>query len=457
MENPEETVVIGLEVHVSLKSESKLFCECSAKYGDAKPNSNICEVCTGQPGAKPMALNAAAVENALKIAQALNCTIEQNSILQRKHYWYPDLPSGYQRTGTPVGKNGALQGVRIREAHIEEDPGRYDLKTGRVDYNRSGTALLEIVTDPDMTSPQQAREFLDELQSIIEYLGAAREEAGSMRVDANISIKGSNRVEVKNINSFKGVFTALNYELTRQRNLLKNGMQITQETRHFDEDRGITLGMRKKETVADYRYLPDPDILPLGLSQAFISQVKQGLPELPSQKRSRFVSQYGVREEEAFAICLEKEFADSFEQAAKNCDAKTLAPLCRGVVRKQLNYRAVAFNASKLTPAILVELVALLSSKQITEKVAEQLLVAFLDTGASPRKFAEREGLLGVQTANELGAIADKVISENAKAVADYKAGEAKALQFLAGQLMKATKGKASPSDVQKLLKEKLG
>ncbi|MFA6049498.1 MAG: Asp-tRNA(Asn)/Glu-tRNA(Gln) amidotransferase subunit GatB [Candidatus Micrarchaeia archaeon] len=457
MAENEMAPMIGLEIHVSLKSDSKLFCACSAVYGNATPNTNVCEVCTGQPGAKPMALNEKAIENAVKISLALGCSVEKDVVMQRKHYWYPDLPSGYQRTSKPLGVGGVLEKIRIREAHVEEDPGRYDLKTGRTDYNRSGTALLEIVTDPDMESPQQAREWLDQLQSILEYLGATRDEAGSTRVDANVSIRGSNRVEVKNINSFKGVFTALTYEIARQKNLLKNGLPVIQETRHFDEDRGITLGMRKKETVADYRYIPDPDVPPLALTDGFVAQIQKSLPELPSQKRARFEKQYGMREEEAFAICLEKEFADSFEESAKTSDAKILAPFCRGVVRKQLNYRGLAFKNSKLSAHILSDLAGMVAAKEVTEKVAEELLIVFLDKGTVPREHAKAAGLLGVQKGGELEAAAEAVIKENPKAVADFLAGNEKSLHFLAGQLMKATKGKAAVHEVHAVLKKKMG
>ncbi len=449
--------VIGLEIHVSLKSASKLFCDCSADYRNVAPNTNVCQTCLSQPGSKPFGLNEQALENGLKIALALGCKIsESEMVMQRKHYWYPDLPSGYQRTGTPLAEEGELLGVRIREVHVEEDPGRYNLKTGQVDFNRSGAPLLEIVTEPDISTPEQARKFLDEPQSILEYLGAAKQDAGSTRVDANVSVPKSSRVEVKNINSFKGVLTALTYELARQKNLVKNGLKVEQETRHFDEDRGITLGMRKKETVDDYRYVPDPDVLPTSIEHERVSAIRKKLPELPREKRARFEKQYRCRLEEAFAICLEKEFADSFEQAAKSCDAKILAPFCRGVVRKQLNYRALAFKDSKLTPQILAELAEMTAKKEVTEKVAEELLIVFLDRGVHPREHARREGLLGVQGGEELDKMAEKIIAENPKAVQDFLAGNEKSLHFLAGQIMKATKGKASPQEVHEALKKKI-
>ncbi|MFQ5405622.1 MAG: Asp-tRNA(Asn)/Glu-tRNA(Gln) amidotransferase subunit GatB [Candidatus Micrarchaeia archaeon] len=450
-------VVIGLEIHVSLKSASKLFCTCSADYRNAKPNSNVCEVCTGQPGSKPRAVNEKAIENALKIASALECQPEKGAVVvQRKHYWYPDLPSGYQRTSRPLGRNGRLLGVGITEVHFEEDPGRYELKTGFVDFNRSGSPLLEVVTEPDMTSPKQAREFLDELQAILEYLDAAKNDAGSTRIDANVSIRGSSRVEVKNINSFKGVFIALTYEIARQKNLLKNNMTVVQETRHFDEDRNITLGLRKKETVDDYRYVPDPDIPPLELSTEHVEKVKKGLPELPREKRERFLKQYGIREEEAFTICLEKEFADAFEAGSKKVDAKKLARFMRGMLKKQLNWRGLSFKDSKLTVGLVADFVDMVEKKEVTEKVVEQLVITFLDRGVPPRVHAEKEGLLGIHKETKLEEAIEKVLAGNKKAVEDYLQGEEKALHFLAGQVMKATKGKAAPNEVLEKLKNKM-
>jgi len=450
--------VIGLEIHVSLASKSKLFCDCFTNYHEVAPNVNVCQTCLSQPGSKPFGVNEQAVENAVKIALALGCKISSSEIvMQRKHYWYPDLPSGYQRTSTPLGEEGALLGVRIREVHVEEDPGRYNLKTGQVDFNRSGVPLLEIVTEPDIRSPDQARAFLDELQSILEYLGAAKKEAGSTRIDANVSVPGSSRVEVKNINSFKGVLTALTYELARQKNLVKNGMKVEQETRHFDEDRGITLGLRKKESVDDYRYVPDPDVLPIAFESSFIHSVRSFLPELPREKRARFEKQYSIKPEEAFAICLEKETADAFEQIAKKTDAKAAANFMRGVLRKQLNFRDKAFSESGLSVDAIVELLGLVNSGEATEKVGEQILIKMLDEKVSPRRYAEQNGLLGVQSSSEVEAIVGKVVAENAKVVADFKAGNEKSLHFLAGLVMKQTRGKADPASVQKLLKKTLG
>jgi aspartyl-tRNA(Asn)/glutamyl-tRNA(Gln) amidotransferase subunit B len=450
--------VIGLEVHLQLKTKAKMFCTCSTEgYREAPPNTVVCEVCTAQPGAKPSAVNGEAFKAALKIALALECkpVVGEEIFVQRKHYFYPDLPSNYQRTSKPVAANGKLAGIGIREVHVEEDPGRYDLRTGRVDYNRSGIPLIEIVTEPDLTSPAHARDFLEELQAILDYLNVARDEPGSMRIDSNISIEGHPRVEVKNINSFKGVFTALTYEETRLRNLIKNNVPVVMETRHFDEAQGITLSLRVKETVADYRYIPDPDLQPLALSEKEVEDTRRLLPELPAQKRRRLATQYKITEEEAFVLSLEPEFADGFEQVCRQVDSKVAAKFMRGVLRKQLNYRGLKLRESKLTAENLGELLKLLEDKEITDKVAEQLLIVYLDKGRDAYEQSLQESK-GVVVSGELSTVVERVVNENPQAAKDYLRGEEKALHFLAGKVMQATKGRAKPEEVQALIKRAL-
>lgn len=451
--------VIGLEVHVQLRTESKLFCGCATKgYREAAPNSLVCPSCLAQPGGKPWGVNGRAVEQAIKVALALGCEIvvEKPVFMQRKNYIYADLASGYQRTSKPIGVNGTLSGIRVHHVHLEEDPGRYDLRSGEVDFNRSGIPLVEIVTEPDFETAEHARSFLEELSAILEYLSAGREEAGSMRVDANLSIQGHPRSETKNINSFKGVFTALTFEQARQRNLIKHGVEYGQETRHFEEGTGTTTGLRKKETAEDYRYFPDPDVPPLVISKEQVEKVRKSLPELPSQKRERFSKEYEIGVQEAFAICLEKELADSFEQVSKKVDSVQAARFFRGVLKKQLNYRTLSFRQSKLSAPLLLDLLQMLEKKEVTEKVAEQLLINFLDKGVSPREHAQKEGLAGVQGEKELAEIVEKVLKENQAAVADFERGKAEALNFLAGKVMRETRGKASPDAVQAVLKKRL-
>jgi aspartyl-tRNA(Asn)/glutamyl-tRNA(Gln) amidotransferase subunit B len=453
-----DKVTIGLEIHAPLATRAKLFCACPIPPKDAAPNTVVCEVCAGQPGAKPMAVSGTALEAGLKLALALECRPAKGAlVVLRKHYFYPDLPSGYQRTSLPIAAGGMLEGVRIREVHIEEDPGNYELRDGRVDYNRSGTPLAEVVTEPDLTSPEQARRFLESLQAVFSYLGAVRAEPGSMRVDANISLPGGNRVEVKNINSFKGVETALRYEVARQRALLSQGLAVAHETRHFDEREELTLPLRKKELAADYRFLPDPDLPPLPLRAELVEKVRKGLPELPAAKRRRFLLRYGVGEEEAFVLTLEPEFAQAFEETVKlAADAKLVARLMRGVVRKQLNYRSRGYRDSGLTPALLAELAGLVRDGKATEKVAEQALVAFLDRGESPARFVEAQGLAGVVGGSELERAVREAIAANAEAAASFRAGNEKAVHFLAGEVMKRTRKRAEPGEVQALLRRAL-
>ncbi len=450
-------VKIGLEIHVQLRTKSKLFCSCSADYRSASANSNICPICTGQPGSKPKFVNKSAVENAIKMALALNSNVNLNNAIsmQRKHYFYPDLPSGYQRTSKPIATGGSLKDVTFTEMHIEEDPGQFELRDGTVDYNRSGVPLVEIVTEPEFKDPKHAREFLEELLAILDYLSAASIQPGSLRVDANISVAGNNRVEVKNINSFKGVFTALTFESARQKNLVKNNLPVARETRHFDESRGTTSSLRRKEDAQDYRYFSDPDVSYLILSESQIQEIKKTLPELPSEKRNRFCKVYGLIEEEAFAITLEKYMADCYEQVAKSVDSKIAGNFFRGILKKQLNYRGLSMVESELTSSILIKIIKMMTSAQITEKVAEQLLIAVLDLKADPQEYAEKNNLLGIQEQSTLNEIIDKAISENPQAVKDYLSGKQESINFISGIVMKLTRGKADPKHLQLTLKEK--
>jgi len=452
--------VIGLEIHAQLKTESKLFCGCPThNYRDAPPNSLVCPTCLAQPGSKPWAVNSRALEHAVKIALALGCklVVDNPIFMQRKNYLYADLASGYQRTSTPIGVGGILAGVRIHHVHLEEDPGRYDLKTGEVDFNRSGIPLVEIVTDPDFKSAEHAREFLEEISAILGYLGVARGEPGSLRVDANLSIEGHPRSEVKNINSFKGVFTALTFEEARQKNLIKHSIPYVQETRHFEESTGATIGLRRKETAEDYRYFPDPDVPLILISTVMVVSALKTMPELPSQKRARFEKQYGISAQEAFAICLEQELADCFEQVCKTFDAPKAAKFFRGTLRKQLNYRNLSFGQSRLSAQVALDLLEMVNAKQVTEKVAEELLIAFLTRALSPRQHAEKEGLTGVAGEAELVKIVEAVVAENPAAVADFERGKQEALNFLVGKIMSATRGKASHEAASSLLKKRQG
>ncbi|PIU82086.1 Asp-tRNA(Asn)/Glu-tRNA(Gln) amidotransferase GatCAB subunit B [Candidatus Micrarchaeota archaeon CG_4_10_14_0_2_um_filter_49_7] len=450
-----DRVIIGLEIHAQLRTDAKLFCECSAKYRDIEPNTNLCPTCTSQPGGKPMSINGRALENLEKLAIALGAKFEPSFYFMRKHYFYPDLPSNYQRTSTPIASDGMLRNVRIRELHLEEDPGRYELRNGEVDLNRSGVPLVEIVTDPDMRSPEEARLFLQELQAINDYIDSVREEPGSMKIDANVSLAGGNRVEIKNINSFKGVVSALTYEITRQSNLLRNQKTVAMETRHYSEKQGITMSLRKKETSEDYRYVPDPDMLGYDVDGQEVEKLRKGMPELPAMKVKRFVAKFGIKEDDAEVIAGERALADFFEgyAKAKKFDCVKLAQWLRGDLKKQLNYRNLAFGCSKVDRKTMELLLEKYFSGKLTDRTMEQILIAMLDG-----KF--ESSMLGQEKISDTGyleEIANKVIGQETKAAGDYRKGEEKAINFLAGKVMKESRGRGDIRVVLEILKKKLG
>lgn len=449
---------IGLEIHVPLNTQQKLFCSCPTNYYEVgEPNINTCPVCTGMPGIKPYPLNYSALEAAIMVAQLLDCKVVlENIFVKRKHYNYPDLPSGYQRTSEPVGKDGKLNGVGIWEVHLEEDPGRYDLKTGYVDYNRSGVPLLEIVTAPDMKTPEDVRNFMRELTNLLKYTERIIDVGGVMRADVNISIEGGAKVEIKNINSVAGAFKAIQYELVRQKNMLSRGAVIRQETRGFNEKTMVTTSMRVKETAADYRYIPDPDIPPLQFEDKLIEGIL--LPETPQLRKKRLIEKYGVREDYAQTMVKDKDVADLFEQvmvAGKLKSELASMWICREVLR-QLNYRSIELNESRLNTSIMVELLELVQSNNITENVGKKILERVIDSGESPKAVVEKEGLGRISSKDELSTVVAEVLKENPQAIADYKNGGEKALNYLMGQVMKKMKGRADSKVINKLLMEEL-
>jgi aspartyl-tRNA(Asn)/glutamyl-tRNA(Gln) amidotransferase subunit B len=449
-------VVIGLEIHCQLKTKSKIFCSCPTNYRDVEPNENLCPTCTAQPGSKPFGLNKTALDNLLKIALALNCKVKDSSVMQRKHYLYPDLPSGYQRTSKPIGIEGNLGRIRIREVHIEEDPGRYELREGTVDYNRAGIPLIEIVTEPDMRSPDDAREFLDELAAILGYLGVARDEPGSMRADANVSIDGGTRVEVKNINSFSGVVAALAYEIIRQQNVIRRGGKVIMETRHFEEESNSTTTLRKKETEEDYRYMPDPDVPPITVNQSHVAELGKKMPELPRAKAARLSKDFGIRPEDAWILVAEVEIADLFEKMAKKAAPQKVALWIRGALKKQLNYRELTMKQSGLREEWLSELFEMFETAELSDKAMEQTLIALFSMKKSPRKIATELDLLMTKDPKEIDRVIDAVVAENPKSIEDYKAGNEKALNFVVGNAIKLLKGKADSKLVRELILKKI-
>ncbi|OWT32451.1 glutaminyl-tRNA synthase (glutamine-hydrolyzing) subunit B [Methanobrevibacter sp. 87.7] len=444
----------GLEIHVQLETKSKLFCNCPTNYKEAPANTNICPVCLNQPGAKPLPTNEKAIENALMISLMLNCKITRDTAyFMRKHYDYPDLPSGYQRTSVPIGYEGELNGVRIREIHMEEDPGQYKPDKGTVDFNRSGIPLIEIVTEPDMHSPEEARNFLKQLIRILDYSGGARGE-GTMRADVNVSIEGGNRVEMKNINSIKGAYRALKYEVVRQKNNMKRGIEIKQETRAYLESQMITVSMRSKENADDYRFIPDPDLPPMEIKDEQIEEISETMPEAPYNKAKRFVSEYGIDQETATVLTSELDLADIYEEVAKEVDPKYSANWMRDELKRVLTYNKITFADSEITAKDIIELINLLLNKEITVKAGQRIVEKMPNNEKSPKEIGEELGLMGVVEEDAILNAAKKAIEENPKAVNDYKEGQKASINFLVGQVMRFTKGKADPGETVKILKD---
>ncbi len=450
-----KNVKIGLEIHEQLNTQSKMYCSCPTDYREAEPNTSVCPICTGQPGSKPAGVNEKAVDAAIKIAVALGCDIAVNKkiFIQRKHYIYPDLPSGYQRTSQPLGADGSLEGIRIHEVHIEEDPGRFLLRDGLLDLNRSGTPLIEIVTDPVFDSPQHAREWLEKLSSILGYLNVTRREEGTMRIDANVSVGGGNKVEVKNINSFRNVEKALAFEIVRQEDLSRRGAAVERETRHFDEKATLTSPARKKETEEDYRYVRDPDIPPLLITKETTAKAVKSLPELPKAKSERFVKQYKISKQNAENIVSDPYTANVFERIAKDADPALVSNWFVGQLKKTLNYNNIALSDSKMTEKQLASLIKMVEKNKITERAAELVLRELVVKPDNPEKIAKR---LGVEGVDDIGKMIDDILDKNKKAVEDYSSGKKEAFEFLIGQIMKATKGSTDPSEIRKTLKKRL-
>ncbi len=467
-------VIVGLEVHCQLDTKSKLFCGCSTDYRDDGPNTHVCPVCLGLPGTMP-ALNKRAIEYAMKVAKALNCTVVPESEFARKNYFYPDLDKAYQITqyDKPLaeggyveieGDDGKERRIQLTRIHVEEDPGRLvhrgNAERGRyslVDYNRAGVPLIEIVSEPEMRSPKEARKFLNKLRATLEYLGVFdSDKEGSLRVDANISLRGSNRVEIKNITSYKGVEKALTFEVTRQKNHIRRGLVVERETRHYLEARGITQSARSKELENDYRYFPEPDLRPLRV-QSWLKDI--ALPELPDARRERFVAQYSCSLNHARTLTGELKMANFFEGVVSgNQGPCTLAATwIADTLTGELNYRDMGIDA--VDPARFGELLILLQKGTITDKSGIEVLRVMLDeqhkgeTVETPEAIVARLNL--AKTAGDDGAIRaaiTEVITENPKAVEDYRAGKSGAINFLVGQVMKKTRGRADPGELNRLM-----
>jgi aspartyl-tRNA(Asn)/glutamyl-tRNA(Gln) amidotransferase subunit B len=467
--------VVGLEVHVELHTASKIFCGCATSFG-APPNTNTCPVCLGHPGVLPV-LNRQAVEYAMKAAMALNCTIATNSKFDRKNYFYPDSPDAYQTSqyDQPIGEhgwvdievNGVTKRIGVTRVHLEEDAGKLTHIDGGyaslVDLNRAGTPLIEIVSEPDLRSPEEARAYLEKIRAIMIYCDVSdvKMEEGSLRCDANISIrpygqeKFGIRAELKNMNSFRGVQRGLEYEEYRQAEILRSGEEVIQETRRWDETQGKTLAMRGKEDAHDYRYFPDPDLVSLYIDEEWKARVQASIPELPDARKARYSSEYGLPSYDAAVITASMKMADFFEESLKYTqDAKAVSNWIMGDLLGYLNLNSLEFSDVKVTGKGLGEMIGLIEKGTISNKIAKTVFKEMIETGKEPQKIVEEQGLVQISDEGAIKAVVDQVVENSPQSVADFKAGKEKAVGFLVGQVMKETKGKANPGLVNKLIVE---
>lgn len=469
--------VIGLEVHVELHTKSKIFCGCSTSFG-APPNTHTCPVCLGHPGVLPV-LNKLAVEYAMKAAMALNCRIATESKFDRKNYFYPDSPKAYQisQYDKPIGEhgwieievNGETKRIGITRVHLEEDAGKLTHVDGGyatlADYNRVGTPLIEIVSEPDLRSPEEARAYLEKIKAIMQYCDVSdvKMEEGSLRCDANISLRPfgqkefGTKTELKNMNSFRGVQRGLEYEEWRQADVLDSGGHIVQETRRWDEAQGKTLTMRSKEEAHDYRYFPDPDLVSLYIDEEWKARVRASIPELPDARKKRYVSEYGLPSYDAEVITSSIKLADFFEESLNfTKDAKAVSNWIMGDLLGYLNANSLELADVKITGKGLGEMIGLIEKGTISSKIAKTVFKSMLETGKDPQTIVEEQGLVQISDEGAIKAVVDQIVNNNPQSVADYKAGKEKAVGFLVGQVMKETKGKANPGLVNKLIIERL-
>jgi len=470
-------VVVGVEVHAQLRTKSKMFCGCTATFG-ASPNSHTCPVCLGLPGSLPV-MNRAAIEMAVRAGLALNCTIGASNRFARKNYFYPDLPKGYQisQYEAPICEHGWIdiaagagtKRVRIRRAHLEEDAGKNIHETGTsrslVDLNRAGTPLLEIVTEPDMSSADEVVAYLKGLRDILMYLDVCdgNMEEGSFRCEPNLSLRPQGRkefgtkVELKNINSFKFVKDAMEYEIKRQTKVLSEGGTVRQETRSWNIDRGETVVMRSKEEAHDYRYFPDPDLVPLKLDKEWIEGFRSSLPELPAARAKRFVSDYGLPEYDAALLTASKGMAEYFEACVKLFNQpKTVSNWVMGELTRELNNSGMDVSVSPVSPEGLVELLQMVDKGAISLKVAREIFPEVYSSGKRSEQIVQEKGLTQVSDEGALDKIIEEVLAKSPAQVAQFKEGKQQVVGFLVGQVMKASGGKANPGKVNELLKKKL-
>ena len=471
-------VVIGLEVHAQLKTNSKIFCSCSTQFG-AGPNENTCPVCTGMPGMLPV-LNARAVEYAVKMAMAVDCTVNRRSLFARKNYFYPDLPMGYQisQFELPVAEHGhvdihtegGVKRIGITRIHMENDAGKNIHSpadnASYVDLNRAGVPLIEIVSEPDMRSAEEAVAYLKSLRAILVYLGICdgNLEEGSFRCDANVSIRPrgqvefGTRTELKNMNSFRNIQRAIEYEVGRQIDMVEDGETIVQETRLFDTVKGVTRSMRGKEEAHDYRYFPDPDLLPLVIDEDRMEAWRAELPELPAARCRRYQETLGLPEYDALVLTAEKEVADYFEAALETySEPKKLSNWVMGEVMRELNDRGATLADCKVRPSELAGLVRLVDDGVISGTIAKNVFKELFETGGDPEAHVKAKGLVQISDTSAIEGLVDEVLAENPAEVERYRGGDRKLTGFFVGQVMKKSKGKANPALVHQLLAKKIG
>ncbi len=469
--------VIGLEVHVQLQTKSKIFCGCSTKFG-ASPNTNTCPVCLGLPGSLPV-LNHAALKLAVRAALAFNCQIAERLKFDRKNYFYPDLPKAYQisQYDKPVSfkgflnvtlKSGDKKRIGITRAHMEEDAGKllHDQHDDTlVDYNRTGTPLLEIVSEPDIRTPEEAYAYLTQLKAILEYaeVSDCNMQEGSLRCDANVSIrpvgeaKFGTRAEIKNLNSFKAVQKAIEYEMVRQAEVLDGGGKVVQETRLWNDEKGKTFTMRSKEEAHDYRYFPEPDLVPFTISRETVEEIRKTLPELPEARRYRFKERYKLSDYDADTLVSEKKLANFYEETVKSVkDPKLAANWLLSELLGHFNARKLSIESSPVNPKALGELVSLIENATVSGKIAKDVLLEMIDSGKTAGEIVKEKGLVQITDTGALEAVVAQVIQENEKVANDYRGGKKEALGFLVGQVMRLSKGKANPGIVNQLLAKKL-
>ncbi len=471
--------VIGLEIHAELKTNTKIFCSCSTEFG-AKPNENTCPICLGIPGTLPV-LNEEVVNLAVKAGRAVNCEINNYNKMDRKNYFYPDLTKNYQTSqyDLPMCVNGKVTfnyegkevSVRINRIHIEEDAGKLvhleDEPVSLIDYNRAGVPLVEIVTEPDLRSPGEAAAFMRELKGILEYaeISDCRMEQGSIRCDANISIRpyGSEeygtKVEIKNINSFREVQKALEKEEKRQKELYQFGEEykIKQETRRWDASKAKTLPMRSKEEAHDYRYFPEPDLTPIIIPQEKVDELEKSLPEMPIEKRARFVSEYGLSEKDASIIISSKTLAKFYEEVVGlGGNPKTVSNYILRDLHRMLNANNMEPEDIKISPKNFVSLLKIIESGKISNTAGKEVFKEMFETDKDPEIIIEEKGLSQISCSYEIEKLVDKVLSDNPKSIEDFKAGKTQAVGYLMGQVMKASKGKANPPVAKQMIEEKL-